>query len=414
MAARFFYRARNSRGRIVSGHIEADNRGAAVALLRQRRLFVVELRPVPARAAGEGGGTLLRRGVGVKALALFCRQFATMSEAGIPLLQCLHILVQQTEHKALRAILKEVVAEVERGTGLSEAFARFRGRIPELMVNMIAAGEVAGTLDQALHRLAVHFEKEHDLREKIKSAMTYPVLVAGVSVVAMIVLLVVIVPVFTDIFNQMGATLPLPTRMLIAVSNFVKKAWFTLPVLAAALFIGFRAQARTPRGREFIDRLVLRLPIAGPLIHKTILARFARTLATLLRSGVPLLQSIQTVERVVGNVLVARELAEVYRTIKEGGRMAGVLGKSKFFPPMTTSMIAIGEESGMLDILLEKIAAFYEQEVEALVARMSSLIEPLMILGVGAMVGFMALSIYLPLFGMAGAMQAGAVPGGAP
>lgn len=414
MAARFFYRARNTRGRIVTGHIEADSRGAAVALLRQRRLFVVELRPAPTRTGERAGFGILGRGVGVKALALFCRQFATMSEAGIPLLQCLHILVQQTEHRALRAILKEVVAEVERGTSLSEAFARFRGRIPELMVNMIAAGEVAGTLDQALHRLAVHFEKEHDLREKIKSAMTYPVMVAGVSVVAMIVLLVVIVPVFTDIFNQMGATLPLPTRMLIALSNFVKKAWFALPVLAAALVFGYRALARTPRGREAIDRLVLRLPIAGPLIHKTILARFARTLATLLRSGVPLLQSIQTVERVAGNVLVARELAEVYRTIKEGGRMATVLGKSRFFPPMTTSMIAIGEESGMLDLLLEKIAVFYEQEVEALVARMSSLIEPLMILGVGAMVGFMALSIYLPLFGMAGAMQAGTVPGAAP
>ncbi|MBC7105267.1 MAG: type II secretion system F family protein, partial [Firmicutes bacterium] len=299
MAPIFFYRARNGRGRLVSGHIEADSRGAAVALLRRRGLFVVELRPVPAAGRGrEGAGGLLGRRVSVKALALFCRQFATMSEAGIPLLQCLHILVQQTEHKTLRTVLQEVLAGVERGTALSEAFARFRGRIPELVVNMVAAGEVAGTLDQALHRLAVHFEKEHDLREKIKSAMTYPVLVAGVSVVAMIVLLVVIVPVFTDIFNQMGATLPLPTRVLIGVSNFVKRAWFVLPALAAALFVGFRALARTPRGREFVDRLVLRLPIAGPLIHKTILARFARTLATLLRGGVPLLQSLQTVERV--------------------------------------------------------------------------------------------------------------------
>jgi len=269
------------------------------------------------------------------------------------------------------------------------------------------AGEVSGTLDVALARLAAHFEREHELLEKVKSAMSYPLLVAGMSFVAMIALLVLVVPIFVDVFAQMGVALPLPTRILLGASSALSRYWFVLPLGLAALFFGGRSWAATPRGRERLDRALLRLPVVGPLAHKVVVARVARTLSTLLRSGVPLLRSLETVERVAGNAVAAKEIAAARANIREGERMAPVLAKSAVFPPMAVSMIAVGEESGALDDLLEKLAAFYEREVEAAVARLSSLIEPILIAGVGGMVAFIALSIYLPLFGMAGAMQAG-------
>lgn len=405
MAEMFAYKARNLSGRLVTGRVEADSRSAAMALLRERNYFVVEIKAV--RPVQIDLGRLLRFKIGARDLAVFCRQFATMSEAGLSLMQCLNILVQQVENRSLRDILRQVVVDVEKGKSLSESFAAFKDRLPEIFINMLVAGEVSGTLDQALARLATHFEREHELREKIKSAMTYPLFVAGMSFAAMIALLVLVVPIFVDIFTQMGATLPLPTRILIGLSTLLSKYWFALPVGLAALFFGGRTWAATPKGRERIDRTLLRLPVVGPLVHKTVVARVARTLATLLRSGVPLMRSLETVEKVAGNTIAAREIAAARANIREGERMAPVLVKSAIFPPMAASMIAVGEESGALDDLLEKLAAFYEREVEAMIARLSSLIEPLLIAGVGVMVAFIALSIYLPLFGMAGAMQSG-------
>ncbi len=408
----FRYRARNLSGRLVRGRVEADSRSAAVLLLREKNLFVVDIRPE------SGPGFDLRKLLGLKIktrdLAVFCRQFATMSEAGIPLLRCLHILVQQTESRPLRRVLEDVLAGVQKGRGLSEAFSAHKDLLPEILINMVAAGEVGGTLDQALGRLAVHFEKENELREKIKSAMTYPLLVAGMAFLAVIALLIIIVPIFVDIFNQMGATLPLPTRILIGVSSFLTRYWYALPIMLGALFLGARRLLGTEGGKRVFDQMLIRLPIFGPLVQKGVVARCARTLATLLRSGVPLMKSLETVEKVAGNTLAAREIAAARESIREGERIAPVLSGSRIFPPMAVNMIAVGEESGNLDDLLEKLALFYEQEVEAAVARLSSLVEPFLIAGVGLVVAFIALSIYLPLFSMAGAMQGGAMPGSMP
>lgn len=408
----FAYRARNLSGHLLAGKIEAENQGAAVALLRAKNFFVVEINPV------RGGFAfnlprLLGLKIKIKDLAVFCRQFATMSEAGIPLLQCLNVLVQQTESKGLRKLLQEVVADIEKGKGLSEAFKSHKEYLPEIFINMLAAGEISGTLDQALGRLATHFERDHELREKIKSAMMYPAMVAGMAVLALIALMLLIVPIFVDIFTQMGATLPLPTRIVIGVSNALKKYGFTAPFLLFALYFGLQRATATERGKKIADRLLLKLPVFGKLAHKTIIARFARTLATLLRSGVPLMQSLETVEKVAGNTLVAREIAGAKENIREGERMAPIFMKSKIFPPMAINMIAIGEESGALDNLLERLAVFYEQEAEAMIARLSSILEPLLIAGVGVMVGFIAISIYLPLFGLSGAIGGG-MPGGMP
>ncbi len=401
----FAYKARNLSGSLINGKVESDSQGGAVALLREKNYFVVEIKP--ARGFELDLDKLFGIKVKVKEISVFCRQFATMNEAGIPLLQCLHILVQQTESKRMGKILKEVAVGVEKGKSLSEAFKEYKQYLPEIFISMIASGEVSGTLDQALGRLAIHFEKEHQLREKVKSAMTYPLVVAGMSFACMVALLVIVVPVFVDIFNSMGVELPLPTRIVIFLSNMFKGYWYLVLLAAVAVFFMIKQIGATPGGRKVLDHLALKAPIFGKLTHKTIVARFARTLATLLKSGIPLMQSLETVESVSGNTLFAREIRGARVMISEGERMAPVLMRGKMFPPLAINLISVGEESGALDNLLEKLAVFYEQEVETMVGRLSSVIEPLLIAGVGIMVAFIALSIYMPLFGMANALQGG-------
>lgn len=401
----FAYKARSISGSLISGKIEADSQDGAVALLREKNYFVVEINPV--RNLALNLDKLLGVKIRTREMAVFCRQFATMSEAGIPLLQCLNILIQQTESKRLNDILREVAAAVEEGRSLSEAFKAHSHSIPHILMDMLAAGEISGTLDQALGRLALHFEKEHELREKVKSAMTYPLLVAVMALLAMVALMVLVVPIFADVFHSMGARLPLPTRLVMGFSSLLTGyLHLFLPAMIVSV-VAFKKFAATRNGKETLDRFVLRAPVCGKLIHKTIMARFARTLATLLRSGVPLMQSLETVEKVAGNTLVAKELRLARINISEGERMAPVLMKGKTFPPLAVNLIAVGEESGALDDLLEKLALFYEQEVEVTVSRLSSVIEPLLIVGAGVLVGFIAISIYLPLFNMADVLQGG-------
>jgi type IV pilus assembly protein PilC len=297
--------------------------------------------------------------------------------------------------------------DIENGKSLSEAFRIHQRYLPGIFIDMLTAGEVSGTLDQAMDRLANQFEKDHELKEKIKSAMTYPLVIGAFAFLAMVILLVVVVPVFVEIFEQVGAELPLPTRIMLGFSKACTNFWFLILPAPLLLYFGLKSFAATDRGKVITDRLLLKLPVYGKLTQKTITARFARTLATLLKSGVPLMQSLETVENVVGNTQVTKIIKAARENIKEGENMSPILLNASFFPPMAVNMIAIGEESGALDALLEKVAIYYEQEVETLVAKLSSVIEPLMIAGVGIMVGFIAVSIYLPLFGLSGAMQGG-------
>ncbi len=403
----FNYRARNLSGQIITGNAQADSASAVVTQLRSRNLFVVNINQrwsLPTIDFDK----LFKRRIGVRSLAIFCRQFATMNQAGIPILQCLHILDRQTEDGRLQKILQSVSVEIEKGTGLSDAFRRYREQFPDIFVSMLGAGELSGTLDQCMDRLAVTFEREHALRSKVKSAMTYPMLIGVMAVVAVIALLIFVVPIFVDIFKSAGATLPLPTQILLELSNIMIKDWFIiLPLLFIVLPVGVSQLLTTRQGRRAFDRIILQLPIVGPMTKKSAVARFARTLSTLLKSGIPLMRALETVEDVVGSTVAADDIAEARSNIKEGDRMSPILARSNFFPPMAVSMISIGEESGSLDVLLEKLAIFYEQELEAAIASLSSTIEPLMIAGVGLLVGFIAISIYLPLFGLSGAMQAG-------
>jgi type IV pilus assembly protein PilC len=401
----FAYKARNLSGKLLTGKIEAESRDAAIAQLRNRNYYVVQINP--AMDFKLDLDKLLNLKIKVKDLAVFCRQAATMIEAGIPLLQCLNILTQQTESKKLREILKAVIMDIENGKSLSEAFRIHQRYLPGIFIDMLTAGEVSGTLDQAMDRLANQFEKDHELKEKIKSAMTYPLVIGAFAFLAMVILLVVVVPVFVEIFEQVGAELPLPTRIMLGFSKACTNFWFLILPAPLLLYFGLKSFAATDRGKVITDRLLLKLPVYGKLTQKTITARFARTLATLLKSGVPLMQSLETVENVVGNTQVTKIIKAARENIKEGENMSPILLNASFFPPMAVNMIAIGEESGALDALLEKVAIYYEQEVETLVAKLSSVIEPLMIAGVGIMVGFIAVSIYLPLFGLSGAMQGG-------
>ncbi|MDI9448054.1 MAG: type II secretion system F family protein [Bacillota bacterium] len=401
----FAYKARNLSGKLLTGKIEAESRDAAIAQLRNRNYYVVQINP--AMDFKLDLDKLLNLKIKVKDLAVFCRQAATMIEAGIPLLQCLNILTQQTESKKLREILKAVIMDIENGKSLSESFKVHQRYLPGIFIDMLTAGEVSGTLDQAMDRLANQFEKDHELKEKIKSAMTYPLVIGAFAFLAMVILLVVVVPVFVEIFEQVGAELPLPTRIMLGFSKACTNFWFLILPAPLLLYFGLKSFAATDRGKVITDRLLLKLPVYGKLTQKTITARFARTLATLLKSGVPLMQSLETVENVVGNTQVTKIIKAARENIKEGENMSPILLNASFFPPMAVNMIAIGEESGALDALLEKVAIYYEQEVETLVAKLSSVIEPLMIAGVGIMVGFIAVSIYLPLFGLYGAMQGG-------
>lgn len=407
MALAYNYRARNISGQIVTGRVQADDTAGVISMLRSRNLYVVQINPI----RGEINidlDKLLKRKIRTKSMAVFCRQFATLNLSGIPILQCLNILARQTEDKRMRSVLEDVSMEIEKGKSLSEAFKGYKENFPDIFISMIMAGELSGTLDLTMDRLAVTFEREQNMRDKVRAAMTYPSLIGIMAILAVMALLIFIVPVFVDVFKSLGAVLPLPTRILLAISDAMVHYWFIiLPLIFIVLPVGFTQATATKQGRRIWDRILLRLPVVGPLVTKTAVARFARTLSTLLKSGIPLMRALETVEDIVGNTVAADSIAEARATIKEGERMSPILAKSDFFPPMAVSMISVGEESGSLDALLEKLAGFYEDEVESMIASLSSIIEPLMIAFIGVVVGFIAVSIYLPLFGLSGAMQAG-------
>ncbi len=336
--------------------------------------------------------------VKLKDLAVFSRQFATMINSGLPLLRCLAILEEQTENKELARIVGEMRTDVEKGSSLSGAMAKHPKAFSKLYVAMTRAGESSGALDSVLLRVADNLEREVSLRQKIKSAMTYPTVVFGLVLIILTAMLVFVVPTFKDLFNSLGGTLPLPTRVLIAVSDVVKTFFPFVVGSIIVLVWASRRWLQTEGGRRFFDRLKLRLPIFGALFHKSALSRFARTLGVLSRSGVPLLQALDIVADTVNNSLVADAVQDVQSSVKEGESLAQPLSRHSIFPPMVVQMIAVGEETGALDTMLQKISDFYDEEVSAAVEQLTSLIEPVLIAVVGGAVGVIVVSLYLPMF----------------
>src|SRR5918992_2302222 len=396
MATTYAYRVRDRKGSLVTGELQADNADLVLAKLREQHLIPLEVKEKKGAGLSKEFHILPEKAK-LKDLAVFSRQFATMVNSGLPLLRSLAILEDQTQSKYLAKVVGEVRVEVEQGSSLSGALAKHPRAFSELYVAMVRAGEAAGTLDDVLLRLADSLEREVSLRRQIKSAMTYPFVVTGLVIMILTAMLLFVVPTFEDLYKQLGGTLPLPTRILLAVSKVVRGSFLIVVAVIIGLTFLFRWWKRG-RGRLAWDRFKLRIPIFGKLFHKTALARFARTLSVLNRSGVPILQSLEIVQDTVQNQVVANAVKDLAAGVKEGESIAGPLTRHAVFPPMVVQMMAVGEETGALDTMLEKIANFYDEEVTAMVESLTSLIEPVLIAVVGGAVGAIVIALYMPTF----------------
>ncbi len=396
--ATFNYSVRDKAGKIVKGSLEGENREAVGAKLRQMGYIILELDQQSAFAnLGQiklGGGK-----VKVKDITIFARQFATMINAGLSLTKCLTILGAQTESEALRTVIQLVAKDVEAGQSLSDALAKHPKVFPPIFVNMIRAGETGGVLDEVLVRLADHFETDAALKAKIKSAMTYPVAMGGLVLVILVAMMVFVVPVFQGMFESMGGELPFMTQMLVDISEFVSGVGGIVTVaVVAGIVTGFKSWVATTSGRLIWDTAKLRMPIFGEMIRKMAVARFTRTFGTLVSAGVPILSALDIVADTAGNALVAKVVKDARGAIKEGETIAKPLGESNVFPSMVVQMISVGEETGALDAMLNKIADFYDEEVATAVDGLTSLIEPLMMASLGGVVGTMVVALYMPMF----------------
>jgi type IV pilus assembly protein PilC len=395
MADTFAYKVRDRAGNVTTGTLVADSEALVLARLREQGYTPLD---VKRQKRGIGQIEIGGKKVKLKEIAVFSRQFATMVNSGLPILRALAILSDQTDNKELARILGEARLDVEQGSSLSGALAKHEKVFNDLYVAMIRAGETGGTLDATLLRLADMIEREVTLRGKIKSAMTYPVAVVCLVVLIMSAMLLFVVPQFKGIYGQLGGTLPLPTRALLFVSDAFKSYWYIVVAALVAARFFFRRWKRTDRGREVVDAFKLRAPVFGSLFHKTALSRFSSTLAMLLRSGVPILQALEIVSDTVNNKVIGKAIADVQVSVRDGESIAKPLTKYPVFPPMVVQMIAVGEETGQVDTMLEKIAQFYDQEVEAAVDALTSLIEPILIAIIGGCVGAAVVALYMPMF----------------
>ena len=394
----FDYSVRNREGKIVSGRLDAESQAQVAQKLKQMGYAPISIAEYKAgmsrelKIPGFGGRVKL------KDLAVMSRQFATMVSAGLSLLRSLSILAEQTENKELAKVLAEVRNDVETGSALSAAMAKHPRVFPPLMVNMTRAGEVGGFLDSVLLQIAENYEAEVKLRGKIKSAMTYPVVVLVMAILAVVGMLLFIVPVFAKMFTSLGGQLPAPTRALIFMSNVLK---YGAPFIVVGLIAGFIVWNRvkhTEKVRNFVDPIKLKIPVFGTLFQKIALSRFARNLGTMMRSGVPILQSLEIVADTTGNVVLARAVRDVQQSVRSGESLTKPLSNHSVFPPMVVQMMAVGEDTGALDAMLHKISEFYDQEVEATTESLTALIEPLMIAFLGGVVGSMIIALYMPIF----------------
>jgi type IV pilus assembly protein PilC len=397
----FEYTARNLKGDLVKDQVDLPTKDDVVAHLRKNRLVVVQVRQAP-RAV-----SMPRLGGGVKTrdVVVFTRQFATMINAGLPLVQALDILAQQTENKTLAGVTRQVVYDVESGQTLADALRKHPKAFSDLYVNMVAAGEAGGILDTILQRLAQFLEKNDAIVRKVKGAMVYPAVILTVAVVAVAVLLIFVIPTFQNMFASVNMELPLPTRIVIGASNVLKGYWWAIIGIMGISVFALNRYYKTAPGRLQIDGMLLRFPVLGDVLRKSAVSRFTRTLGTLISSGVSILDGLEITARTAGNMVIHNAVMESRQSIAGGDTISAPLQRSKVFPPMVISMIAVGEQTGGLDEMLSKIADFYDEEVDASVSTMLSLMEPIMIVVLGVVVGGMVVAMYLPIFDMVNAVQ---------
>ncbi len=404
--ATFAYKVRDGGGKVREGVLEGSSRGAVVAALRERGMtpLKVEQKKSSALQMDIKIPGLSGRVKG-KEVAIFARQFATMVNSGLSLIRTLAILEDQTENPALSKVISEVRADVEKGSSLSVAMVKHPKVFNELFVAMIRAGEVGGVLDETLDRLADMMEAAHALRSKVKSAMAYPVVVLFLVVGIVFAMLMFVVPMFENMYAELGGDLPVPTKILIAAGNALTTYWFMFFALVIGGIWGFRRYIKTDEGRNQWDAFKLKVPIFGNLLHKTALSRFSRSFSVLSRSGVPILSALEIVSQTSGNRVMMKALDDVQASVKKGESLSGPLEHHKVFPPMVSQMMTVGEETGALDEMLSKVADFYDREVDDTVAALTSLIEPLLIVVLGVTVGGILIALYLPMFNVASLLE---------
>lgn len=403
----FVYSGKTTSGEARKGEIEAQNLAQATATLRRQQIIPSS---VTEKKGGLGAISIKIPGMGAKIttkeIVIFTRQFATMIDAGLPLVQCLDILSTQQTNPEFKRVLTEVKSSVEGGSTFADALRKHPRVFDDLFVNLVAAGEVGGILDTILNRLANFMEKAQKLKGKIKGAMTYPVAVIVIAMLVVAGLLIWVVPIFEDMFADFGQALPAPTQLVVAMSKFLQSSYYIIIGAVIGAYFGTKQIYRTDGGRKFIDTIVLKLPVFGDLLRKTAVARFTRTLGTMMSSGVPILEALEIVAKTAGNMVIEEAIMRARKSLSEGKTLAEPLEDTKVFPPMVTQMIMVGESTGAMDTMLNKIADFYEDEVDAAVEALTSLIEPLLMVFLGVVVGGLVIALYLPIFQIAGAAGA--------
>jgi type IV pilus assembly protein PilC len=399
--ARFAWEGKNRGGAKVSGDLEAPNEAFVLAQLRREQISPIKIR----KKGADINITLPWKGdkkVSQKDLAIFTRQFATMIDAGLPLVQCLDILGAQQENATFKKVLVRVKEDVESGSTFADALGKHPKVFDPLFINLVAAGEVGGILDTILSRLAEHIEKAMKLAKKIKGAMVYPSTIVAVAVIVTVVLLLYVIPIFARMFKDFGAALPAPTMLVLRISEVTQRYFLAFVVFFFLLWAAFRYYLSTESGRRNVDRLLLRLPVVGSLLQRIAVARFSRTLGTMVSSGVPILESMDIVAKTAGNKIIEEAIVKARGSISEGKTIAEPLAESHVFPPMVTQMVAVGEATGALDVMLNKIADFYDDEVDSAVEALTALLEPLLMIFLGVVIGGLVIAMYLPVFKLAG------------
>jgi len=399
----FRYTGKTRAGAPQRGEIEASDRASATAVLRQRQILVTSIRPKSKELQIKIPG--LGSKITEQEVVIFTRQFATMIEAGLPLVQCLDILARQAENKEFARVIGQVKTDVESGDSFADALRKHPRVYSDFYVNMVEAGETGGILDTILARLAGYMEKAAALKSQVKGAMIYPAVIIGIAIIVVVLLLLYVIPVFADMFASFGGTLPAPTRFVMFLSDLVKDyILYAIPLVGALIWL-FKRFYKTEKGRLMVDTLVLKLPVFGPLIQKVAVAKFTRTLGTLVSSGVPIIDGLEITARTAGNKVVEGAVLSIISSIKEGQTIAEPLGRQAIFPPMVVQMIEVGENAGALDAMLNKIADFYDQEVDTAVAALTKLMEPMLMVFLGTVIGGMVVAMYLPIFKIAGAIE---------
>jgi len=396
----FVWEGKTAQGRAMKGELEAPNLEAVVTVLRHRRI-----RPIPNRIREKGKGlekeiTIPGFGEKVKTkdLSIFTRQFATMIDAGLPIVQCLDILGEQSESKLLRNTVRTIRQDVEGGATLADALRKHPKIFDALYINMVEAGEAGGVLNTVLNRIALFIEKANKLKKKVKGAMIYPCAIIAVAIIVVSILLIFVIPVFAELYGSMGKALPAPTQITINISNWFVASWYYLLLALGGVVAGVRFYYQSDQGRMNIDGWLLRLPVIGDMLRKVAVARFSQNMAILLSSGVPILEGLAITARTAGNKVVEKAIMDSRVSISQGKTVAEPLAESKIFPPMVCHMVAVGETTGGLDGMLRKIAEFYEEEVDDAVANLTALMEPMIMVVLGVILGGLVISMYLPIF----------------